>query len=147
MPESERKPSHWQHYVLAALIGAGILGTVFGAGFFVGRWSARANLPGASPLSRTIMPSGGHGAIGRIMQIEGPILTLQTRDGATQAILIENKTRIERGTVRPVKLTPRDLKVGDQIIVVGTPNAQRQIRANVIRVLVAPPLTPTPTGL
>lgn len=147
MLESEKKTSHWRRYALFTLIGVCVLGTVFGAGFFVGRWSGRANLSTTSPLGKAIIPSSGHGAIGRITQIEGTTLTLLSRDGATQTILIENKTRIERGVTRTQKLTLRDLKVGDQIIVVGTPNAQRQIRANLIRVLIAPALTPTPTGL
>jgi hypothetical protein len=147
MLESEKKPGQGRRYVLIALIGACVLGTVFGAGFFVGRWSGRANLSTLSPLGKSLLPPGGHGAIGRITQIEGMTLTLLARDGTTQTILIENKTRIERGTVRTVKLTARDLKVGDQVIVVGTPNAQQQIRANLIRVLAAPALTPTPTGL
>ncbi|MCI0475433.1 MAG: DUF5666 domain-containing protein [Anaerolineales bacterium] len=147
MLESEKKTSPWRRYSLFALIGACVLGTVFGAGFFVGRWSGRANLSTISPLGKSIIPSSGHGAIGRITQIEGTTLTLLARDGTTQTILIENKTRIERGVTKTLKLTLRDLKVGDQIIVVGTPNAQRQIRANLIRVLIAPALTPTPTGL
>lgn len=147
MLESEKKKSQWRRYALIVFIGACVLGTVFGAGFFVGRWSGRASLPSALPASRTILPSSGHGAIGKIVQIEGTTLTLQTREGATQTILIETKTRIERGALKPTKLTARDLKVGDHIIVVGAPNAQRQIRANLIRVLPTPTLTPTPTGL
>jgi len=146
MLESEKKTTRWQRYALLALVGICVLGTVFGAGFFVGRWSVRATLSSASP-NRMVLPSSGHGAIGKIVQIEGTTLTLQTRDGATQTILIENKSRIERGIAKSPKLTARDLKVGDHIIVVGTPNAQRQIRANLIRILPVPTLTPTPTGL
>lgn len=146
MKQSPQNTSQWQRYALLALLGACVLGTVFGAGFFVGRWSARRDLSGASPLRRFI-PVGRHGAIGTVVQIEGTTITIQSRDGATQSILTDSQTRIERGATKTVKLTLDDLKVRDQIIVVGTPNAQGQIKANLIRVLPMPVLTPTPTGL
>jgi len=146
MLESKKSTSQWQRYALLALVSVGALGTIFGAGFFVGRWSARANLSSASPLRR-IIATGGHGAIGAVSQIEGTTITIQTRDGATQIIMTDSQTRVERDLVKPTKLALRDLKVGDQIIVVGAPNAQGQIKAKLIRVLPTPALTPTPTGL
>lgn len=133
-------------YVLMALAGLGILGTVFGVGFFVGRWQGRTERTPISPP----LPRQSHGAIGQITQIEGNTLWLRKHDGAQQIVLIENRTRVERSTPsKMIKISARDLKVGDRIIVAGIPNNQGHIRATVIRIL-APPtplLTPTPTGL
>lgn len=147
MLEAQKKTSHWQRYALIALIGLSVLGTVFGAGFFVGRWRGRTSGAPASAAPTQVLAPGGHGALGNITQIEATTLTIQTREGTTQTIVVDAKTRIERGTFKPTKLTLHELKVGDRIIVVGRPNAQGYIKANVIRVLVAPVLTPTPTGL
>ena len=144
MTESQKNNHPWRRRLLFALAGVCVLGTVFGAGFFAGRWSARNQLP--PTVQRFIFPAG-HGAFGKITQIEGATITLQTRDGATQTILTDSQTRVERGGPKTTKLNLRDLKVGDQIIVTGAPNAQGQIKAKLIRVLNPPALTPTPTGL
>ncbi len=144
MLESEKKSSPWRRYVFLAFVGVLALGTVFGAGFFAGRWSVRVQ---SAPLTQRFILPTGHGAIGKITQIEGVTLTIQTRTGATQTILTDHQTRFDRGGTQITKLSLRDLKVGDQIIVTGTPNAQGQIKAKSIRVLSTPALTPTPTGL
>jgi hypothetical protein len=133
-------------YALIAVAGLGILGTVFGAGFFVGRWQGRNERINVLPP----LPRQSHGAIGKITQIEGNTLWLQKHDGTQQAVLIENRTRVERSTpAKVIKISARDLKVGDRVIVVGVPDERGSIRATVIRILAppAPLLTPTPTGL
>jgi hypothetical protein len=144
MSESAKNPISWRRYAFIAFVGVVVLGTVFGAGFFMGRWSTRSRLAPLTP--RFVLPTG-HGAVGKIAQIEGTTITLQTRDGAPLTILSDNQTRFERGGVKTTKLNLRDLKIGDQVIVVGAPNAQGQIKARSIRVLSIPVLTPTPSGL
>ena len=144
MLESEKKTSSWRGYAFFAFVSVLVLGTIFGAGFFTGRWSVRGQL---APSTQRFILSTGHGAVGKITQIEGTTLTLQTRNGVTQTILTDGQTRFDRGGIKITKLNLRDLKVGDQIIVIGTPNAQGQIKAKLIRVLPMPTLTPTPTGL
>jgi hypothetical protein len=144
MLKSEENTGQLQRYAFFAFVGMLVLGTVFGAGFFVGRWSARGQL--APLVQRLIFPTG-HGAVGKIKQIETATITLQTRDGAMQTILTDSQTRVERGGPKTTKLNLRDLRVGDQIIITGVPNAQGQIKAKLIRVLNPPALTPTPTGL
>lgn len=130
-------------YALIGLAGLGILGTVFGVGFFVGRGQARAST--AKPTVGA--PRSEHGAIGKITHIEGNTLTIQKANGTQQTVLIENRTRIERSIPSNKMIKASDLQVGDRIIVVGTPE-RGYIRAVVIRILpVAPPLTPTPSGL
>ena len=144
MLKSEKDTGQWRRHAFFAFVGMLVLGTAFGAGFFTGHWSARNQL--APLVQRFVFPTG-HGAVGKITQIEGTTITLQTRDGATQTILTDSQTRVERGGPKTAKLNLRDLKVGDQIIVTGAPNAQGQIKAKLIRVLNPPALTPTPTGL
>ncbi|MEW5720832.1 MAG: DUF5666 domain-containing protein [Chloroflexota bacterium] len=144
MLESQKNVNSWRRYVFLAFVGVLALGTVFGAGFFAGRWSARNQL---APLTQRFIFPTGHGAVGKITQIEGATITLQTRNGARQTILTDSQTRFDRGGTKITKLSLRDLKVGDQIIVTGTPNAQGQIKAKSIRVLAVPALTPTPSGL
>jgi hypothetical protein len=144
MLKSEKNTGQWRRYAFFAFVGMVVLGTVFGAGFFAGRWNARSNL---ASLVQRFVPPIGHGAVGKITQIETATITLQTRGGATQTILADSQTRVERGAPKTTKLNLRDLKVGDQIIVTGAPNAQGQIKAKLIRVLNLPALTPTPTGL
>lgn len=140
------KLSQLGHYILIAIAGVGMLGTVFGVGFFVGRWQGRQEVVTVS----TPLPRSSHGAIGKIAQIEGNTLWLQRQDGTKQMVLIENRTHVERTLpAKTIKIAPRDLKVGDRIIVVGIPDKQGHIRATVIRILTPPwpLLTPTPSGL
>ncbi len=146
MVNSTPRPA-W-HYVLLAIAGLSILGTVFGAGFFIGRSQARSSVMIVSPLP-AFPTRQGHGAIGKITEIEGNLFSLQKHDGTIKTIMIDNRTRVESDTsAQKVKITARDLKIGDRVIVVGTPDDRGQIRAIVIRVLPALPLpTPTPRGL
>jgi hypothetical protein len=142
MVEHTSPSKQWRRYIPYVLAGLCILGTVFGAGFFVGRWNGRASSMNPPPTARR----GQHGAIGRITQISDNTLILQTREGTLQTVLLDNHTRVERGA-RMVKIASRDLKIGDRIIVVGIPNEHGQIRALVIRILSVPIWTPTPSGL
>jgi hypothetical protein len=147
MSEATKNQGQWRRYALFALAGVCLLGTVFGAGFFAGRWSIRTRSVSPAASAQRAILSGGHGAIGKITQIEDTRLLLETRDGTTRTILTDNQTRVERGVTRMTRLAFRDLKIGDQIIVIGTPNKQGHIKAKVIRVFPIPTLTPTPTGL
>ncbi len=110
-----------------------ILTLVFGAGFVAGRWSMRLT-PAMDP-SRLI--TGGHGAIGIIQTIDDPIITLQSRDGLVQ-VRVENNTLIERATRKSIAMT--DLRVGDRVAIVGTPNAEGQIVAKLISQLAPNPM-------
>ncbi len=69
-----------------------------------------------------------HGAVGSITLMMPPTFTMQTRDGASQTILIGTSTVI-RGR------TP--LSAGDGVIILGEPDSLGRIDATLIRVLVA----------
>jgi hypothetical protein len=93
--------------------------------------------------------NSGHGAVGAIKNIDSQnqIVTLQLRDGTTQVVLVNKDTRIEKSGAR---ITLSDLKVGDRITVIGSPDNQGRITARWIRVFIQPPLPPgqeTPTSI
>jgi hypothetical protein len=125
--------------VLIGLAGIAAIGTIFGAGFLVGRRSAQYDSLSAS--------RGGHGAIGKIQKIDGASLTVRLANGATLVIVTNSQTRIEKGMTKTTRLAFSDLKASDNILVIGEPNAQGFILARMIRVSDTPPLTPTPSGL
>lgn len=128
------------------ILGTGlILILVFGAGFFVGRWSMIAD--GRSALGR--IGIGGHSAIGKILSIDGKTITLETHEGATQIVLINDATAIERAP-RGKKIALGDLHVGDRVAVVGAPNGDGHLVARIISQLVtinpgAPTRVPSPS--
>ena len=89
-----------------------------------GRFGDFGNLPNA------------HGAIGKIIKVELPtIVVLDEKDNIEKIVLINDKTEIRRA--RDV-VTRDELKLDDQIIVIGTPNSSGQIEAGLIRLLPAP---------
>ena len=82
-----------------------------------------------------------NGAVGNIVKISLPTITVADKDGVEKTILIGDDTVIRqfRDTLQPA-----DLAIGNFIIVIGSPNNQSQIDANLIRVLPAPaPLNTT----
>ncbi|MBI4787973.1 MAG: hypothetical protein HY782_13125 [Chloroflexi bacterium] len=120
----------WLRYGL--VIGGAVLALciMFGAGIYVGRLSGRLG-PGPVPWFLPFF-SGGHGAVGRIAALEAQTIRLELRDGASQVILLDRDTRIDKNHQ---KLTLTDLKIGDSIVVIGSPTAEGQIKARWIRVL------------
>ncbi len=132
--------SKWLRYGLAALGVMLVLSIVFGAGVVVGRWSASDARSNAPLLERGFLFSGSHGAIGTLQAVQEKSLTLELRDGTTQTISIDYKTRLER---KQKKITLADLRTGERLLVVGTPDEQGQIKGRLIHVL--EPRTPSPT--
>lgn len=116
------------------ILGTGlILLLVFGAGFFVGRWSVIAD--GRSALGR--IGIGAHSAIGKIVSIDGKTITLETREDVTQIVLINDATIIERAA-KGKKIALGDLHVGDRVAVIGAPNVDGQLVARIISQLAVP---------
>lgn len=135
-------------WLRSSLIVVGIvlaLGVVFSAGIFVGRVSAR---PFGDRSFRILAPffSGAHGAVGRIDKIDGGTLALSLRDGTSQIVLVDQATGIEKEHQK-VKLS--ELHVGDEILVIGSPDNQGRIDARWIHVLGLDtvPLRATPAPL
>ncbi|MDE3088108.1 MAG: hypothetical protein KGJ80_01825 [Chloroflexota bacterium] len=136
----------WLRFVLIAIGAVLALCILVGAGIFVVRWSSRASHRETGLFRRLFTLTREHGAVGAIESIGNQTLTLALRDGTTQTVLLDSTTRIEESAKR---ITLADLKVGDHVAVIGSPDSQGQIRARWIRVVNPPPserVTPTPTG-
>ncbi len=95
------------------------------------------------PALRGEMP-GGHGATGKIVQIELPIIIVANPNKIEKSVYITDDTLIKKMNVT---ISASDLKTDDMVVVLGTANDQGQIEARLIRVLPPPPLeTPTATS-
>ena len=124
------KKMGWLKNVLVALGVALAIVLVFGAGFVVGRQSASPFR--AFPNSAQARNRSGHGAIGTIQSIEGQKITIQIRDGKTQVILVDENTRLEK---KFQKASLADFKVNDQVVAIGSPNAEGEIHARLVGIV------------
>lgn len=76
--------------------------------------------------------SNAHGSVGKIVSIALPTLMIADRDGVEKVILLDDDTHIRQFRD---ELTPDQLKVGDMVIAIGSPNDKAQIEAKFIRLL------------
>jgi hypothetical protein len=122
---------------------------VFGAGLLVGgmkanfsyRWAENYHRNFGGPEGgfmvniRTSPPNGefiqGHGVFGEIIQIGDVDFVIKGQDNVEKVIVFAKDTTITSGR-RTIAKT--DLKVGEQVVVIGSPNEQGQIEARLIRV-------------
>lgn len=78
---------------------------------------------------------GSHGTFGRIIKIELPTIVIDGGKDAEKIIMLKNDTIIKRFRET---VAQSDLKVDDNIVVIGSPNEQGQIEAKLIRVMPGP---------
>lgn len=81
-------------------------------------------------------PLGGHGAVGEIVSISLPLVVVAGPDNIEKTILVSKSTEIRKYRD---DITTGDLKVGDFIVVLGTPNDDGQVEAKLIRTVPPPP--------
>ncbi len=77
----------------------------------------------------------GHGAVGKIVSIELPLVVVAGPDALEKTIVITKDTEIRQ--FRNV-ITKEDLVVGSYVVVLGTPNDVGQIDAKLVRLVPAP---------
>lgn len=138
--------------VLLAIAVLVVLLFVFKVGVFVGYQKAQYSYRWGENYQRNFAgPRGGffedfrrgfgdkdfinaHGTFGSIIKIDGSTLVIKGKDDVEKTVLVSDKTEINnrRETVRP-----SDLKVDDQVVIIGSPNEQGQIEAKLIRVFIA----------
>lgn len=137
-------------WVIIGLVGFVIVVLIFGAGMIVGgmkakfsyRWAESYHKNFAGPRAGFLgdwrrMPPlpgdfiEGHGTFGQIIKIEGNTLIIKGRGDVEKVVLVTEKTIIQSGR-KESRIT--DLKVDDQIVIIGSPNEQGQIEAKLIRV-------------
>lgn len=75
------------------------------------------------------------GAIGRIVDINLPALTIENSDGIEKMILIADDTSIRRFRET---IKADELKIGDFIVVIGAPNDNAQVEAKIVRAMPNP---------
>lgn len=123
---------------------------VFRIGMMVGfnkarfsyQWGENYHLNFAGPRKGFFRDLGGdfgnkdfieaHGVFGQIIKIDGSILIIRSRDNVEKNILVKKETIINR---LMEKINLADLKINDEIVVIGEPNESGQIEANLIRIL------------
>jgi len=132
------------------IIGLGcfvILVLVFGAGVKVGalkarysyRWADNYHKNFAGPRGGFVddwrrFPAGdfigGHGAFGEIIEIKDNGFVIKGRENVEKVIVTDENTTITKG-----RETIKDgLKIGDRVVIIGSPNEEGQIEAKLIRV-------------
>ena len=155
----EKKSNHadilkWVIIGLAIFIIAVL---IFWAGMFMGTMKARFSYRWAEQYHRNFAgPKGGffsdwrmppfgdfiesHGVFGEIIKINDNDLVIKGRENIERIVVVNEKTAIKDG-FKDIKIS--DLKVGQVIVVIGSPNDQGQIEAKLIRIFNNfPPLPP-----
>jgi hypothetical protein len=126
----------WLKSGLIALGAVLVVAIAFGAGFILGHASASPSTPPQNPAR--LGNRAGHGAIGTIEAIENQRITIRTRGGKSQILLIDDETRLERFFQNA---TLAEFKVKDQVVAIGSPNSAGEIKARLVGV-VDPSLRP-----
>lgn len=73
-----------------------------------------------------------HGILGSIIKIASSTLIIQDRDGTEKTVLLSDETVVRRFRD---EISPSELKIDDQIAVIGSPDDTGQIEAKLIRIL------------
>jgi len=90
------------------------------------------NVMGATDIDGLI---GGHGAVGKVISVNLPLLVVSDRNGTEKNIIINNETTIRAARSTTASTT---IRADDFVTVIGTPNDDGSITAKLIRV--APPM-------
>jgi len=77
----------------------------------------------------------GHGTFGEIIKINNSDLVIRGREDIEKVVNITKDTIIKN---RRETIKKENLKVGNQIVVIGSPNEQGQIEAELIRLMPLP---------
>lgn len=126
-----------------------IVSFIFQAGVFVGFHKASFGCDWGENYGRNFGMMGGrggfggmmgnfpnsHGATGKIIKIELPVIIVQDRDNTEKSVLINDDTKIIN--VRN-DYNVSDLKLDENVVVIGSPNSQGQIEAKLIRIMPFP---------
>jgi hypothetical protein len=139
--------------ILLSVAGLAVILFTFSIGVFIGskkaefsfRWAEQYHKNFAGPkegflgqvMGREFMEASG--TFGHIVNIGEPnaqgqvlIITQDARDNKEMNILVDQKTSV---TYLKNNIKLSDLKINDNIIIIGQPNADGQIEARLIRVM------------
>jgi hypothetical protein len=149
-PVSNERNEFWCRvlkWVIVGLAGFVVLILVFGAGVKVGtlkaqysyRWADNYHKNFAGPRGGFFgdwqrFPAedfiGGHGAFGEIIEMKDNGFVIKGPENAEKVVITNQNTTIVKG-----RETIKDgLKVGDRVVIIGSPNDEGQIEAKLIRI-------------
>ncbi len=136
-------------WVVISLAGFAVVVLIFGAGMFVGGMKAKFSYRWAESYHRNFGgPQGGffgnwrkmpplpgefiegHGAFGEIIELKDNGFVIKDRGEIEKVIVTTKDTIIKKG----MKTVEGDLKVGEYVVIIGSPNEEGQIEAKLIRV-------------
>lgn len=142
-------------WVIVGLAIFAALVLVFGAGVFVGEMKARFSYRWAESYHKNfggpqggfmaglpvpLPPSGdfieGHGTFGEIIKINDTDFVIKGQGDVEKVVSIGGSTIISAGR-KTIKKD--DLKVGDRVVVIGSPDEEGQIEAKLIRIMPSSP--------
>jgi len=137
-------------WVIIGMAGFVIVGLIFGAGMFVGgmkarfsyKWAESYHKNFAGPQEgffgdwRRAVPLPGdflnsHGVFGQILELRDNGFVIKSGGEVEKVILFSDETIIEKGRQNAEK---DELKVGSQVVIIGSPDEQGQIEARLIRI-------------
>ena len=137
-------------WIIVGLAGFVIVILIFGVGMFVGGMKARFSYSWAESYHKNFAgPREGffgdwrnppplpgdfiesHGTFGEIIKVNDSDFVIKGRDNIEKLIRIKEDTVIEKGRITIKK---DELKVGNQVVIIGSPNEQGQIEAKLIRI-------------
>jgi len=135
--------------IIIAILCIVILFFVFGLGVIVGEKKAKFSFLWAENYHKNFggPPQGflrdwrkgpfakrefieGHGAFGEIIEVKDDSFVIKGRGDIEKVVLITKDTVIKKG----METIKDNLKVGDFVVVIGSPNKEGQIEAKLIRV-------------
>ena len=131
------------------IIGVIVFLLIFNLGMIIGfrkanfsyKWGENYHQNFAGPQGGFFRDFGGrdfiepHGVFGQIIKIDNATLIIKSPDNVEKTVIAKDDTVIERFR-ETIKLT--DLKIDDQIVVIGEPNTSGQIEAKFIRIMPSP---------
>lgn len=142
--------------IIIGFVGFALVVLIFGAGVFVGTMKAKFSYRWAENYHKNFAgPSGGffdnlqnfpkgdfiesHGVFGEIIEIKDNGFVIKGKGDIEKVIVVSRDTVIKQG-----KETIKDgLKVGDSVVIIGSPNEKGQIEAKLIRFLPFPSAMPS----
>jgi len=135
-------------WVIVGLVGFVLVVLIFSAGMFVGgtkakfsyRWAESYHKNFGGPRDgffgdwrRFPIPPGdfieGHGAFGEIIELSDSGFVIKGRGDVEKLIVTTEDVIIKKGR----ETVKDELKVGDRVVIIGSPNEKGQIEARLIR--------------
>jgi hypothetical protein len=134
-------------WIVIGFAAFAIVGLIFGLGMFVGGAKARFSYrwaesyhknfagPSAGFLGDWRSFSGGnfiegHGAFGEIIELRDTGFVIKGRGDVEKIVVTTKDTVVMKGR----ETVKNELKVGDSVVIIGSPNEEGQIEAKLIRI-------------